>query len=82
MENAADNELQHGSWFYDYVIVGRRDFEGTCMSADPAFVRPGRVGVGRVGFEVRCEPAGHMQLEVGEGTTMIDLTPPGEPVEC
>ena len=82
MKHEAPTDEPHGSWQYDYLVVGQRDFEAACFSADPAFVRPGLVGDARVGFDVTCKPDGAMRLVLGEGTGSVDLTAASEPGAC
>jgi len=89
MTNGTDRDAPHGSWHYDYLEVARRPFELSCISvADEAFVKPGLVGDGRVGFAVRCEPVGAVALvidgaDVAEGSVdSIELVDSAEPGGC
>jgi hypothetical protein len=84
MENASAEDMAHGSWHYESLVVAQRQFEVTCFSADPAFVEPTRVGDAVVGFEVRCEPAGLVELEVSisESRETLAVTGDSEPGEC
>ncbi|MEA2933322.1 MAG: hypothetical protein QOI56_2107 [Actinomycetota bacterium] len=82
MEHDGATDAPHGSWYYDYLAVGRRPFEVTCFSADPAFVRPGLLGDAVVGFEVACEPVGSIALGVGDHTDTIDVSADRQPGAC
>jgi hypothetical protein len=93
MENNTTKNLPHGSWNYDYLVLGKRQFEldaGGCFSADPAFVNPGLQGDARAGLVVTCRPVGAMVLvtqsgqeyeQVGENTS-IAVTRAVEPGDC
>ena len=77
MLNNTRADLGHGSWLYDYLVVGGRQFELAprgCFSAEPAFVRPGLIGDAHVGFEVMCEPVGAvvLNLQDEQGTSNDD----------
>ncbi len=84
MENASPEDMGHGSWHYESLVVAQRQFEATCFSADPAFVKPERVGDAAIGFEVRCEPVGLIELEVSvnEAVDSLAVTGDSEPGEC
>ncbi len=75
MSHDARADFHHGSWQYDYLVVGRRESEVSCFDATPAFVKPGLAEVGHVGFETKCAPMGSMQLKLIMGARLIDLTP-------
>jgi len=73
----------HGYWRYDSLVVGRRSFAPTCFSPSPDFVDPGTVGDALVGFDVTCEPAGHIELRLENDAARIDVTPlTPEPPDC
>jgi len=82
MENRSADESYHGDWHYDVLVVGQRVFEKTCFSATPDLVIPGTVGDALVGFEVRCEPAGYMELVLNESRARIKITDASEPARC
>jgi hypothetical protein len=70
MENDTRQDLEHGSWNYNYLVLGQRQFEldaGGCFSADPAFVKPGLKGDARAGFVVACGPVGAIVLVMQDG---------------
>lgn len=69
MENATSDSRYNGFWNYGSLAVGRRQFEVMCFSPDPEEVDSGSVGDALVGFEVRCQPVGHIELVV-EDTRM------------
>lgn len=81
MDNRTPGDVYHGEWLYDAVVVGRRRFEATCFSAVPDLVSPGTVGDALVGFDVQCEPAGYIQLELQNGYR-LDVTSSREWGEC
>ena len=75
MTNDSQSPLQHGSWYYDHLEVAQRRFDLSCISvADQRFIDPGLIGDARIGFTVRCEPAGMMRLVVVGSDTV-----PAEP---
>jgi TIR domain len=84
MDNDSAEELQHGEWYYKSLVVAQRQFDVSCFSADPAFVEPTRVGDAVAGFEVRCEPAGLIELEVSLEETVgsMAVTGDSEPGNC
>jgi hypothetical protein len=81
MENATTDHVYHGSWRYDSAIVGRRAFVPTCFAPNPNLVAPGTVGDALVGFEVRCQPTGYMEL-VLESDRISVTDPTLEPSSC
>ncbi len=82
MENRAPEASYHGDWQYDELIVGRRAFEKTCFSPTPELVIPGTVGEALVGYEVRCEPTGYIELVLNGSTARIAVTGDPEPSRC
>jgi hypothetical protein len=95
MANGTTQDLQHGSWNYDYFVLASRQFEldtGGCFSADPSFVKPGLRGDARAGFVVTCPPRGAMVLviqsgqeyeQLGDNTTLtLTLTGTAQPDDC
>jgi hypothetical protein len=66
----------HGYWRYDSLVVGGRSFAPTCFSPTPDLVDAGTVGDALLGFDVTCEPAGHLQLRLEDDAARIDVTPP------
>jgi len=77
--------LQQGSWYYR-LEVAQRPFVVWCISvADAAFVTPGLITDGRVGFIVRCEPAVPMKLVITgapDVTDTIDIGGDGDRDRC
>ncbi len=82
MENRSTSEAYHGDWHYDSLVVGRRVFEKTCFSSTPDLVLAGTVGDALVGFEVRCEPTGYIELVLEESESRIRVTDASEPGPC
>jgi hypothetical protein len=81
MENATTGDIYHGSWRYDSAIVGRRAFRPTCFAPNPDLVAPGTVGDALVGFEVRCQPVGYIELVLQ--SSRISITDPTlDPAAC
>jgi hypothetical protein len=93
MENGTTKDLEHGSWNYAYLVLGKRQFDldaDGCFSADPMLVKPGLQSDARAGFRVTCKPVGAMVLvmqsgqqseQVGEDTE-ITVTRAVEPGDC
>jgi hypothetical protein len=96
MENGTTTDFAHGSWMYNYLVVGQRQFvlnptDGVkgCYSADPAFVKPELKGDARAGFTVNCSPEGAIELMVtddsqrlvGDGARIM-VTQDTEPGDC
>jgi Effector-associated domain 1/TIR domain len=93
MENSTTKDLQHGSWHYDYLVLGKRQFTldaGGCFSAEGPFVKPSLKGDARAGFVVTCRPVGAMVLvmksgqefeQIGENAR-IAVTRTVEPGDC
>jgi hypothetical protein len=83
MEAALPSGAYQGDWRYDSLIVAQRQFTATCFTASPTFVDPDTIGEALVGFDVRCKPAGYIQLRLENDADRIDVTPPTlEPGEC
>jgi len=93
MENGTTKDLEHGSWNYAYLVLGKRqldlDTDG-CYSAEPMLVKPGLQSDARAGFVVTCKPVGVMVLvvqsgqqskQVGEDAS-ITVTRAVEPGDC
>ena len=82
MENRSATETYHGDWHYDSLVVGRRVFEKSCFAATPDLVLAGTVGDALVGFDVRCEPTGYIELVLDESEDRIRVTEASEPGPC
>ncbi|MGY1697169.1 hypothetical protein ACI780_19885 [Geodermatophilus sp. SYSU D00814] len=83
MEAAVPEGAYHGDWRYDSLVVAQRQFAVTCFSPDSEFVDAETVGDALVGFDVTCEPAGHVQLRIENDAARIDVTSPAlGPGDC
>lgn len=83
MEAALPSGAYHGEWRYDSLVVAQRRFVATCFSPSPEFVDSETVGDALIGFDVTCEPVGHLQLRLENDADRIDVTPPGTgPGQC
>jgi hypothetical protein len=90
MKNEGQADRQQGSRYYQSLIVAERKFDPNCMGVtDLEFVGPDLAGDGRVGFGVTCEPAGEIDLIVGDdpqrSTTLpqtLRVTAASEPGGC
>lgn len=74
MENRTPEAMYHGEWYYDALVVGRRAFPQTCFSPNPDLVIPETAGDARVGFDVRCEPAGYVELVLDAAIGRVSVT--------
>ncbi|MDP9071612.1 MAG: toll/interleukin-1 receptor domain-containing protein [Actinomycetota bacterium] len=82
MANRTPEDTYHGDWNYDSVLVGQRAFKKSCFSPTPDLVLPGAVGDALVGFDVTCEPAGYIELVLGNSAARIKVTDAPEPGSC
>lgn len=74
MKNDTTESVYHGGWRYQYLTVAQRRYDPVCFSGDPSLVDPNTVGDGQIGFVVRCEPAGLIQLVLEDRSDTIDVT--------
>lgn len=74
MENRTPEGMYHGEWHYEALVVGRRAFPRTCFSPNPDLVIPDTAGDARVGFDVRCEPAGYVELVLDGAVGRVSVT--------
>jgi TIR domain len=77
MEAALPSGAYQGDWRYDSLVVAQRRFTPTCFSPSPEFVDGETVGDALIGFDVTCQPVGHLQLRLEDDADRIDVTPPG-----
>jgi hypothetical protein len=92
MTNHTTADFPHGSWDYNYLVVGNHQFElnpGGCFAtADEAFVKPRLTGDARAGFVVSCRPAGAIVVSMAAGNEQlgddaaITVTRATKPAEC
>jgi len=81
MENAGRQTVSTGDWRYQYLVVAQREFKATCFSPNSDTADPGVVDDELVGFDVRCKPAGYIELVLEAGR--ISVTPDTlEPGQC
>jgi hypothetical protein len=82
MKNGTPQSVGHGYWDYEGLVVAGREFDVTCFAAltneDPD---PEQVSDARVGFEVRCRPAGYIELVV-VGGSRVRVSKAPEPGTC
>jgi hypothetical protein len=74
LENVSGEPFYNGNYHYPSLIVGKREFAQSCYEEDADLVAEGTIADVVVGFDVRCEPTGHIEL-VTE-TDRIDVTDP------
>jgi hypothetical protein len=80
-DNTTEEPLYNGDWHYPSVIVGRRQFDQTCYRQERDVVDAGTIGDAVAGYEIGCEPTGHIEL-VTSGDR-IDVTDPAlGPGDC
>jgi len=82
MENRTPESQYHYAGRYNVAVVGQHAFQVTCFSSTPDLIDPGTVGDAVVGFDVTCEPAGHVELELAEAAARIKVTEASEPGPC
>jgi hypothetical protein len=80
MKNATPESSYHGNWRYKSLVVGQREFKATCFSPDPNLVSPATVGDALIGFDVRCQPVGYIELVLEGGRISVtdDTLEPGQ----
>lgn len=82
MANRSLEVVDNADYRYGTIIVGEREFEQTCFEASRALLSPDTVGDGRTGYVVECEPAGRMELLLGDGDTRVPVTDSAELSSC
>jgi hypothetical protein len=83
MENAGIDTHAHSPWRYDGLAVADHEFAPTCFTqVDPQNVGPRRKGDATIGFEVRCDPTGAIDLAIEDASGDLVVTDPGEAVPC
>lgn len=86
MENATPIEDTHGDWLYQALIVGARAFPKQCFTPDPPVLFAETIGDALVGFDVRCEPTGYIELVLRSAESVQDeipvTSPALEPSDC
>jgi hypothetical protein len=92
MTNHTSGPVPHGSWNYNYLVVGNHPFElnpGGCFAAaEEPFVEPRLTGDARAGFVVSCRPAGAIVVSMAAGDRQlgddaaITVTRATKPAEC
>ena len=82
MDNRTPGDQYHGEWRYQELIVGRRAFGYSCFSPQPDLVAPGTVGDALIGFDVRCEPQGYIELVLAQSQDRFPITADAEPGVC
>ena len=75
MENKTRQTVYHEAWRYDYLVVAGRQFQPACFSADGDTVDAGLVNDALIGFNVRCQPAGYIELVLEDESGRISVTP-------
>jgi hypothetical protein len=87
MENRNSIDRQHGSWYYQDIVVAQRASNPWCFDTPrEEFPAPGQVADGHIGFEVTCLPEGAMELglnsPVSGDRTALHLTAATTPSDC
>jgi hypothetical protein len=83
MKNETGGPVYHGEWLYEYLNVAQRRFDPTCYSPHPVLVDQGTIGDALIGFDVRCKPAGYIQLVLDSHKATISVTEEAlEPAGC
>ena len=73
MRNDTPQTVYHEDWRYQYLVVADRRSNPTCFSVDSNTVDSGLTSDARIGFEVRCKPAGLIQLQLE--SSRLSVTP-------
>jgi hypothetical protein len=73
VENAAHQTLYVGDYQYKSLVVAQREFNVTCFSPTSDKVDPGIIDDELVGFDVKCKPAGLIEVVLDSGR--ISVTP-------
>jgi hypothetical protein len=84
MENKTETAQDHGKYFYEGLTVAQRSAPAACFSGSPDNVAPADIGQAVVGFSVRCEPSGLMQLRFSgdSATPRLTITKDLVPSDC
>jgi TIR domain len=70
-ENIGHQEATLGSWRYTSLVVAQRPNPVTCYSHTGETVLPGIIDDESVGFDVKCKPAGRIDLELQGGSIIV-----------
>lgn len=68
MQNDTSGPEYHDYWMYDSLIVAQRRFEPTCFTTTPEVVDSQQIGEAMIGFDIRCEPTGYMELALQDSS--------------
>jgi hypothetical protein len=83
MQNKTSAPQYHGSWRYQYLVVGQQAFkEVTCFSSAPGTVDPQLVDEALIGFQVRCKPVGAIDVMLEDNKGRIRVTKDSKPGAC
>ena len=83
MQNKTSGPQYHGSWRYQYLVVGQRQFkEVTCFSSGSTPVDPQLVDDTLIGFQVGCKPVGAIEVVLEDNKGRIRVTKDRQPGAC
>jgi hypothetical protein len=83
MHNKTSEPQFHGSWRYQYLVVGQQQFkEVTCFSSGSTPVDPQLVDDTLIGFQVGCKPVGAIDVVLEDNKTRIRVTKDRKPGAC
>jgi hypothetical protein len=83
MQNKTSGAQYHGSWRYQYLVVGQQPFKVvTCFSSGSTPVDPGLVDETLIGFPVGCKPVGAIAVVLEDNKGRIRVTKDRKPGAC
>jgi hypothetical protein len=83
MQNKTSEPQYHGSWRYQYLVVGQQPFKVvTCFSSGSTPVDPGLVDDTLIGFQVGCKPVGVITVVLEDNKGRIRVTKDRKPGAC